>query len=132
MAATIKFKLCKNITTENQKREYINVARLNSPDVKTKFTIELRNHFKVLEDNEELQLDNIQNILERIRETYVKTSKEVLGLRKSNSKDRLSEDTWKAREERKSIYQKMLNTKSGTIHNSLKADYREKDKEVKK
>lgn len=76
----------------------------------------------VLEDNEELQLDNIQNILERIRETYVKTGKEVLGLRKRNSKDWLSEDTWKAREESKSIYQKMLTTKSGTILNSLKAD----------
>ena len=93
---------------------------------KSKFSVELRNRFAVLEVEKNINEDCIQ-----MEKNYIETAEKVLGRVKKKNKQWLREETWKAIEQRQMIHDKH-GTKSERIKSKLRVEYKLKDREVKR
>jgi hypothetical protein len=103
-------------------------SRLKDPVIKNEFVLKLRNRFQVLEDlNDETEITWTS-----IKENFQSTAKEILGHKKPEKKDWISEETWIKIEERKKLKNKIHNAQHLADMSNLKAEYTAKDKEVKK
>ena len=88
--------------------------------------MELRNRFSALTDTSEETDHDATNKWDTIKKTYVDVATKVLGHKKKNHKEWLTQETWEKIEEWKQLKTKMLSTKS------TKLQQQGKDKEVKK
>ena len=112
-------------------RKVFNTDRLKENHIKQEFAIKLQNRFRILEDLEDDE-DEVENTWKRIKDNYNQTAEEVLGYRKRDRKDWISDQTWTKIEERKKIKTKLNAAKSDRLKDKLRTDYAAKDKEIKK
>ncbi|KAI8514548.1 hypothetical protein Bbelb_071390 [Branchiostoma belcheri] len=112
-----------------KRRKVFDTSKLHTPETRQKFALELRNRFQALEtlDGEE-EHDTVETTWNTITKVYRETAEKVLGYRKRNNKEWITQETWNKIEERKIAKGKMLNTKS----QRAKDTYRTKDKQVKR
>ncbi|XP_078581995.1 uncharacterized protein LOC144865280 [Branchiostoma floridae x Branchiostoma japonicum] len=103
-------------------------GKLKDLAVKEQFTVELKNRFQVLED---IPVDDINARCEGIHKVFTDTSKAVLGYRKRERKEWLSDTTWNLVQERKAAKQHMLNGSERQRAAAAKT-YQAKNKEVKR
>ena len=111
-----------------QGEQLFDSGRLRDASVKGQFTIELKNRFQILEDN---PVDDVNELCTKIEKVITDTSEEVLGHKKRERKEWISENTWKLVDERKATKQCML-TGSEEDRADAAELYREKDKAVKR
>ena len=131
MTARVKLKLHK-VVPESQRRKQLDVTRLAWPATKQEFVLELRNRFSALTDTSEETDHDATNKWDTIKKTYVEVATKVLGHKKKNYKEWLTQETWKKIEERKQLKIKMLSTKSTRLQQQVQKAYKGKDEEVKK
>ena len=128
----LKLKLKKTLDDNKTNRKIIDIKRLNDCEVQRKFTTELRNIFKELENLDQDEEPSVENSWQKIKQVYQQTAEKTIGYRKKLDKKWLSQDTWKTIEERTKLKGKVLNTKSPRLKENLQKAYSEKDKEVKR
>ena len=81
--AVIQLKLRKTPHKENI-RQRINIQQLKLPAIRGTFNLELKNRFNALDNFDE---DNISNQSELIKETYLNTAKDTLGIQTKKNKE---------------------------------------------
>ena len=104
-----------------------NTTKLRTPEILQQFKIELRNRYQVLQ-----LLKGGNKKWNRIIDLYQDTAKEVIGYRKSNLKEWLSQDTWERIKERRLIKQRLLLTYDPSRKRVMEVEYQNKDREVKR
>ena len=134
---TVKLKLSKVKRDRAGVKKY-DISRLQHRATKEKFTLELRNRFSCLqeEDDENEESNAEDSTVERkwrdFRDAYNQTAEKVLGFRKRKVKPWISPDSWREIEARGKIKQAVDGAKSARIKERKKQQYREKDVEVKR
>lgn len=104
-----------------------NVQRLRDPKVKQEFCVNLQNRFQALSRD-----DSIEDQWQQISETYRGCAKEMLGYRKRGDKEWLSEDTWRAIQDRKEQKVKTLQCKSQRLRAKQQERYSQANTRVKR
>ena len=127
-------KLCLKAVKKQGKslRKVYNTDKLKDQQTRQEFTIKLKNRFRILEDLNDDDEHVVEKTWYRIKDNYNKTAEEVLGFRKRDRKDWISDQTWQKIEERKKIKSKLNAAKSDRLKDKLKTDYTVKDKDIKK
>ena len=113
-------------------RKVYNTDKLKDQLTRHEFSIKLKNRFRILQDIETDDELVVEKTWHRIKDNYIKTAEDVLGCKKRDRKDWISDQTWQKIEERKKIKSKLNAAKSDRLKDKLKADYTSKDKEIKK
>ena len=136
--AKIRLKL-KAPKKEDKMIKRFDTTKLKTPEILQEFKIELRNRYQVLqllEDGSGEYQEDDDNAINRkwnkIRDLYQETAKEVIGYRKSNQKEWLSQDTWEKIEERRMIREQLLPVHDDERRHDLERLYQSKDREVKR
>jgi hypothetical protein len=131
VVAVVKVKL-KN-QTRKKIQKVLDVQRLKTAEIQQQFQLELSNRFSTLEVQESDNEHGVEEKWRTIKETIVNTAQEVVGFRRGSRKEQwISQNTWKAIDERR-----MLKARSDQAISTNKnvtevaAAYRSKDKEVK-
>ena len=131
VAATIKLKLRK-VIPQSQQRKRLDIPKLKCPHTKAAFALELKNRFSALSGEDGTEKDNVSQKWDTIKKIYCTTAEAVLGFKKRKNKEWLTPKTWELIDERRSLKDKLLNTKSPRLQEQANAAYKSKDKEVKK
>ena len=128
----MKLKLTKIRKDKSEVKKY-NVIKLQEKATKDKFSLELKNRFRALEnEQEEDGGDVVEHKWEKFKDTYNSVAKQVLGYRRKKTKPWISPNTWKQIDERAEMKQKVDSAKSDRIKAEKREGYRIKDKEVKR
>ena len=131
--ADIQLKLCKVRKTRGTTQKRYDFHKLKSPEIKQQYNIELRNRFEVLTGlNEQDASSTCENMWTFIKQTYNQTTEEVIGLKKKNSKDWVSGDSWAKINQRRDIKIKRDSARSQRLRRKLQKEYATQDKIVKK
>ena len=77
------------------------IGKLRTSKAKQDFKLELRNRFQVLQNHDSKNDIQIDDLWERVRETYSESSEKVLGYKRQVHKDWITPGTWKLIDERK-------------------------------
>ncbi|RUS68494.1 hypothetical protein EGW08_023744 [Elysia chlorotica] len=112
----------------------LDINRLKDPDVKRSFTIQIRNRFQALSDQEnntQQEMEDTNHLWNQVKTTYQEAGRTILGHRNERHKDWISQEAWQKIEERKDIKKKVLSTKSERIKTQQQQAYREADRAVK-
>ena len=135
VTADIKLRLKRTGPTPKGSPRF-DVSMLKDPTIKKKFTIQLRNRYQALSsttrDDDDVEEIDINKHWENIVETYNETSKKTIGHRKKQHKEWISNESWKAIEERRNLKTRINNTKSSRIKQELQLQYRNNNKQVKR
>ena len=135
LVSTIKLKLrvAEKCNTEGRGRQF-DVERLKNRRVKEEFVVELRNRFEVLGDLEEVEdnSDDIQASWTNVKKAFCGAAVKVLGYRKREKKEWISEETWGKVKERKELKGKLNQAQVAITTERLRVQHAEKDKEVKR
>ncbi len=91
---------------ENKRIRY-DTTKLQQPETRKAFSIELKNRFQILEE-----MNTVENIWETMGKGYVETSKNILGIKKKGQKPWISNASWQLVDERKRIKQQINNSRS--------------------
>ena len=129
LKAVLKLKL-KRIEVRKNGRRKFNLQKLI--EQREEFNIELKNRFEILQNDRQAQTDNIELEWDLIKSNFTETAKKILGFKKKENKEWITENTIKRLEERKEIRKNMLNEKKESKQQELKVQYQKKDREVKK
>ncbi len=93
------------------------------------FALELKNKFSILNA---IPVDDLDEKSERIQKSFTETSQTILGYRKKQRKEWISDETWNLIEDRKTKKHKLLTCKSHERRVQLSAEYKAKNTEVKR
>jgi hypothetical protein len=126
--AKVKIKLRRAEQPKQRKCERYNVYKLKDEKTKQRFNLTLQNRYEALETQDE----NIEDAWNQLAGAYRESAKEVLGHKKKNEKEWLSEETWTAIDERKTQKTKILECKSERLKEKQKQRYREANTKVKR
>ena len=99
VTAIIKLKLMK-VTPRSTIKKF-DIGKLRTSKAKQDFKLELRNRFQVLQNHDSKNDIQIDDLWERVRETYSESSEKVLGYKRQVHKDWITPGTWKLIDERK-------------------------------
>ena len=124
LVAKIALKLRKTKMGGKRKQRF-DVEQLKDTATKNKFKIALRNKFNILQDTTAMSIDTFN-------EAMTEAAKETIGYRKSTKTEWISTETWKAIEERMKLKKAMLDSKSSRLKERAAAQYRDKNKQVKR
>ena len=122
----IKLKLHRNPDRARTNARF-DTQKLENEMFKSKFSVELRNRFAVLEVEENINEDCIQ-----MEKVYIETAEKVLGRAKRKNKQWPREETWEAIDQRQMIHNKIQSTKSERRKSKLRLEYKMKHREVKR
>ena len=120
------------------RRARYDTLKLENDGCRRQFRLELRNRFEMLQnegledsidDNLEAELEKANDILEK---AYNTTAKKVLGFKKKKVKPWISKESWDLIEQRKALKLKLDGTSSERLKEKRRAEYKAKDREVKK
>ena len=101
--------------------------KLQDPQVRQQVGVALRNRFQVLSEDESVEDMGIQ-----CRDTLTGTCEQLLGYREVKREDWITDDTWKAIEERRAITHKYNRESDSTKKEELRQEYKQKNRAVKK
>jgi hypothetical protein len=108
------------------------VKKLVNPEVKNSFILQLSNKFAALtlpnDDEENIEEENIETAWENMKKTYNDTCKEVLGKRKREDEEWISEHSSNLIEQRREIKIQLCNENT----DELKESYRTLSRRIKK
>ena len=124
----IRLKLCKIGKKPSTSKRY-ETCKLKVPEINQRFRMELKNRFGVLANENSNELEESW---EKFKDIYNQTASTVLGPRKKRNQDRISADSWKEVEKRRSLKEKIDGTRSERVKERLREEYRNTDKNVKK
>ncbi|GFS10271.1 endonuclease-reverse transcriptase [Elysia marginata] len=116
-------------------KKRLDVNKLKDPDVRKLFTIQLKNRFQALseqENNSPQEMENINHLWNQVKTSYQDAGQLTLGHRSKKYKEWISQEAWKKIEERRDIKKKILATKSERLKHQQQQAYREIDRDVKK
>jgi sorting nexin-29 len=88
------------------------------------FSLVLQNRFSVLETSEDTSIEGFNQAMQEAGE-------KVLGYRKRQKEEWISQETWSRISERKEIKKRLLTAKSPRLKERLDQEYRAKDRQVK-
>ena len=128
VTAVVKLKLRKT-KQENQGRRRLDIDKLKCPATKKEFSIELKNRFCALEND---PIDDIENRWEVIKASYANTAAKVLGYKKRQHKNWISQTTLQKIEERQQLRCQLLSSNSPRLKAKFAEAYKAKNTEVKK
>ena len=134
VTADIKLKLKRTGPTPKGSPRF-DVCMLKDSAIKKKFTIQLRNRYQALSStarDDDADVLDINKHWTNIVEAYTETSKKVIGHRKKQHKEWISNESWRIIEERRSLKSRINNTKSSRIKQELQDQYRNTNKQVKR
>ena len=123
----IRIKLKKQKQNRDVRRKKYDTTKLQQPEKRRAFIVELRNRFQVLEE-----LDNVEDIWDCMSRGYIETASNILGVKEKGQKPWISQDSWKLVEERKQIKEHITSSRSERVKRHLRNKYSDKDKEVKR
>ncbi|XP_072018662.1 uncharacterized protein [Amphiura filiformis] len=112
-------------------RRKCDTTKLQQTTIRSKFKIELKNRFDVLQDYEDVE-ESVEKKWQNFENAYKETAQKVLGYKKKGQKPWISKESWDVVEERIKLKRDIEQTKSSRIKQNLKDEYRSEDKEVKK
>ena len=109
LIATVQLKLKQ--LTRKAPQKILNVEKLSNPAVEQQFRQELRNRVDALSGLENVGEEDIEFLWTCHRESFVKAAGTTIGNKRGKKKERwISDETWKAIDERKSLKIKKENT----------------------
>ncbi|CAC5415646.1 unnamed protein product [Mytilus coruscus] len=114
------------IVTDTSRKRF-EPPKLQRPEVRKAFSIELKNRFQLLDE-----LEDIETFWEDITKCYKETATNTLGFKERGQKPWISNESWKLVDERRKLKERTNNSRSERVKNNLHAKYSDKDKEVKK
>ncbi|CAC5410597.1 unnamed protein product [Mytilus coruscus] len=112
--------------TDTSRKRFDN-TKLQRPEVRKAFSIELKNRFQLLDE-----LEDIETFWEGITKCYKEAATNTLGFKERGQKPWISNESWKLVDERRKLKERTNNSRSERVKNNLHAKYSDKDKEVKK
>ena len=121
----IKLKKHKVLTEVSRKR--FDTTKLQRPEIRKAFSVELKNRFQCLDE-----LEDVETFWHEITKCYKETATDMIGFKAKGHKPWISNESWKLVDERRQLKEKSNNSRSERLKNSLNAKYSDKDKEVKK
>jgi hypothetical protein len=134
VTAALKLKLRKTGSSPRGPQHH-DVEKLRDPKTKTAFTLQLKNKFQVLTDAvDQMQGDSgdINAKWQQFKTAYEQTCKACLGTKQRKRKEWITEDTWQAIENRRTLKKKVLEAKSERLKERYKQQYREANRTVKR
>ena len=135
LVSTVRIKLAVLKKPKNQRTKF-DVSKLKNRDVQEQFKLTLANKYDVLyngsdvEEEEENQ-ESVDREWENIKNMYISSCEEILGKRKINRKEWMSENTWKLVEERRNLKDSVDRARTRAQNMQEMEKYYAKDKEVK-
>ena len=138
----LKMKLKKRGICTNKIKAY-DVEKLKQPEIRDKYSIELKNRFQALTDIEDLENathkndkgDNhsVEQKWECLKNAVNEAAENVIGYRRGTRNERwITQETWDAIDERRALRLKKEQSAKNTEElEQCKTEYRQKDKEVK-
>ena len=128
----IRIKLKRNKQIKEDKRKKFDTTKLYKSEERKAFCLELKNRFETLEIKEETTGESeVEMTWKHLEETFNSVAEEKLGFKKKGQKPWISKESWKLVEERKETKRKIENCRSDRVKIRLRAQYSEKDREVK-
>ena len=134
MTACFKLKL-KSEGRPAKGRSRFDVGQLKYPYVRKSFILEVRNRFGAVMEIDERRDNNDEAMNKNwgdIVTAYSASSKACLGYMQRKPNERMSPDTWKAIESRRSLKRKVMDSKSLRLKERYQDMYRAANKEVKR
>ena len=126
----VRLRLKKNITASNQRTKF-NVGLLTDQSVQEKFSIDLYNRFQPLQElleNEETEIEHNWNHSKKL---WLDTCEQILGKKKMQHKDWISESTILEIETRKAKKMVLNQSRTRTAKVKAQAEYNTANKRVK-
>jgi len=124
LIAEVALKL-KKVKLGEKRKTRLDSGRLQDPETRKSFHLELQNRFSALEAKADISMTDFNMVMREAGE-------KVLGHKKRPKEEWISQDTWAKISERKKIKARVLNTKSPRLLERVQKEYRQKDKEVKR
>ena len=104
VVATLSLKLRKTQRREERLRRF-DTGKLKNPNTEKAFQLDLKNRFRILQEEQELNIDSFNQAL-------METSKKLLGYRRKKKEEWIKSDTWTTIDERKATKNKLNDAKS--------------------
>ena len=130
LLTTVRLRLKKNITASNQRTKF-NVGLLRDQSVQEKFSIDLSNRFQPLQElleNEETEIEHKWNHSKKL---WLDTCEQIIGKKKMQHKDWISESTILEIETRKAKKMVLNQSRTRTAKVKAQAEYNTANKRVK-
>ena len=113
--------------SNKQCRKVFDINRLKWHEVRSNFSLELKNRFAALATlKDEIDQGSVECSWNRIREAHSDAAKKAVGFKKKGNKKWLSDETWAKIETRRKARVKMLNAKSSRkierTHRSIRTE----------
>lgn len=124
----IKMRVCKQFQNKERTFKRFDVKKLENPQIKTAFADELRDNIN------HSTSDNVEDVNEQweiVKSAFLKTSENILGTVQHQTKDWMSQETWKAIEERRTAKIAINNTRTRGAKQRASQAWLAKEKEVK-
>ena len=118
---TLKLRNAKIGMARNQQQD---ISKLKDTLIKDNFSITLKNHFSILQDETVLTIDDFNTAM-------MESAKETIRYTKTYKTEWISPDTWRTIEESRQLKKKVLDSKSPSLKERAVTQNREKDKQVK-
>ena len=142
LMAKVKVRMAKLVKAKSGRARY-NINRFKERDVRDSFQLKLSNRFQPLfiedkgqeevEVNEQRGKEGVEGQWRVIKDAYVKTCEEVLGMkRRERGKCWLSEETWKKIEDRRVLKKKLQEARTRHQRKAASAKYQEACRDVKR
>ena len=130
----VRIKLRKHKTTNSEKRRIkYDTTKLQKPDIKKAFNLELRNRFSMLElDENSVEDDAVETSWKQMVDAFTETANDKLGRKEIGQKPWITRESWKKVDERRELKKRIENARSDRLKERLRTDYRERDKDVKR
>ena len=98
LVGEIRMKLAVKKKSEDRAQRRLDTRKLQDPQVRQEVGVALRNRFQVSSEEE-----SAEDMWIQCRDTLTGTCEKLFGYREVKRKDRITDDTWKAIEERRTI-----------------------------
>ena len=122
-----RMKLTVKKKSGNRAQRRFDNRKLQDPQVRREVGVALRNRFQVLSEEE-----SVEDMWIQCRDTLTSTCEQLLGYREVKRKDWITDDTWKAIEERRAMKHRCNRESDSTKKEELRQEYKQKNRAVKK
>ncbi|KAK3083145.1 hypothetical protein FSP39_015073 [Pinctada imbricata] len=86
----VRIKLKKNKQNKETNRKKFDIYKLQQPEKRRAFSVELKNRFQVLDE-----LDSVEDIWDSMRSGYTETAHKILGVKEKGQKPWISRNSWR-------------------------------------
>lgn len=131
LVAKIKLKLKKNIAPTTKKRTLYHTGSLRNQKILEEFQVEIKNRYQVLQDQIEDE-QNIDEIWEGVKQTMNTTCQQILGPKKHQHKEWISEETMDKIKERKKRKADVNNSRTRSGKGKAQKEFNAANKVTKK